>query len=167
LSSLAAIDGAYFSEALTAARGIQYEYARAKVLSSLAAIDGAYFSEALTAACAIENEDIRAKVLSSLAANAPPSFLCKIWEAISQITHKPTRVKALNDCLPNLPLDRLSHNDWCNYLHLLAHRKRSDLMPDLAQIYPAILHLGGATAMRGVVDAMNEVCGQWRYSNPK
>jgi NB-ARC domain len=162
LISLAASDGADFSEALTAARGIQSERDRAEVLSSLAASDGADFAELLAAACGIQKEDYRAKVLSSLAANTPPSFLCKIWEAISQITDKPTRTKAISGCLPNLPLDQLSHHDWCNYLHLLSHRKRFELMEDITKLYPAIIHLGGSTAMRGVVDAMNEVCSQWR-----
>jgi hypothetical protein len=47
------------------------------------------------------------------------------------------------------------------YLHLLAHRKRADLMGDLATLYPAIVHLGGEAAMRGVVEEMKRVCGQW------
>jgi hypothetical protein len=47
------------------------------------------------------------------------------------------------------------------HLHLLAHRKRADLMGDLATLYPAIIHLGGEAAMRGVVDEMKRVCEQW------
>jgi hypothetical protein len=57
---------------------------------------------------------------------------------------------------------KLSHNEWCKRLRSHAHRKRSDLMEDLAKLYPAILHLGGETAMQGVVDAMKEVCNQWK-----
>jgi hypothetical protein len=34
-------------------------------------------------------------------------------------------------------------------------------MGDLATLYPAIIHLGGEAAMRGVVDEMKRVCEQW------
>jgi hypothetical protein len=35
-------------------------------------------------------------------------------------------------------------------------------MGDLATLHPAILYLGGEAAVRGMVDAMREVCGQWK-----
>jgi hypothetical protein len=35
-------------------------------------------------------------------------------------------------------------------------------MGDLVTLYPAILHLGDAGAMWGVVDEMKRVCGQWK-----
>jgi NB-ARC domain len=162
LSSLAAMDRAYLPEALTAARQIQHEASRINALISLVAIDGAYFSEALTAAREIQSEDYRAGVLSSLAKHAPEDCLIQIWESIEEIARKPTQAVALSGYSSRLPLTRLSHPDWCKYLHILAHRKRSELMEDLAQLYPAILHLGGVPAMRGVVDAINEVCSQWR-----
>jgi hypothetical protein len=34
-------------------------------------------------------------------------------------------------------------------------------MGDLATLYPAIVHLGFDAAMRGVVEEMKRVCGQW------
>jgi hypothetical protein len=77
------------------------------------------------------------------------------------VTHKPTRAEALSSYLPRLPLHNLPYPDWQSHLHLLAHRTRADLMGDLVTLYPAILHLGGEGAMRGVVDEMKRVCEQW------
>jgi hypothetical protein len=34
-------------------------------------------------------------------------------------------------------------------------------MGDRLTIYPAIVHLGGEAAMRGVVDEMKRICEQW------
>ena len=59
-------------------------------------------------------------------------------------------------------LDRLPYTDWKTYLHLLDRRKRADLMGDLATLYPAILHLGGEDAGRGMVGEMTRVCRQWK-----
>jgi hypothetical protein len=162
LSSLATIDGADFSQLLEAASAIQGDSHRARALSSLAAIDGADFSELLEAARAIQDDFCRANILSSLAEHAPQNFLITLWQEIEQIADKRTRSIAIINYITRIPLDRLSHPDWCKYLHILAYRKRSELMEDLAKLYPAILHLGGETTMRGVVDAMNEVCSQWR-----
>jgi hypothetical protein len=47
-----------------------------------------------------------------------------------------------------------------SHLHRLAYRKSADRMKDLATLYPAIVHLGGEGAMRGVVDEMKRVCEQ-------
>jgi hypothetical protein len=162
LSSLVILDGADFHTLLEAAEVIDDEQDLARVLSSLAGIKDADFHTLLEAAKEIGNEHFRARVLSSLAQHAPQSYLGKIWETNDQITHKPTRANAISDYIPLLSHQKLPHPDWCKYLHLLASRKRSGLMADLAKLYPAILHLGGETAMRGVVDAMDEVCGQWK-----
>jgi NB-ARC domain len=162
LISLAAIDSAHISEALTLTRAIQDDSIRARLLTNLGLIDDEYFLEALTVLRTIQSEYSQADVLSSLVENAPKKYLPKILQEIEQITHKTTRARLLSDCFHHFPLEKLSHYEWCNYLHLLTYRKRSELMKDLAQLYHAILYLGGATAMRGVVDAMNEVCKQWR-----
>ena len=49
-----------------------------------------------------------------------------------------------------------------SYLHLLDRRKRADLMGALATLYPAILHLGGEDAGRGMVGEMTRICRQWK-----
>ncbi len=51
--------------------------------------------------------------------------------------------------------------DWLTHLRLLAHRDRTGLMGDFVTLYPAILHLGGEGAMRGIVEEMKRVHGQW------
>ena len=162
LCELAKLDGADFSALLAAARTIQDESSRASVLCELAKLDGAYFSEALAAAQTIQDESSRASVLCELAKHAPQDFLLNLWKAIFAITHKPTYVRAFSDSLSRFPIATLSHSDWQVYLHFLAYHQRSDLMQDLATLYPAMLHLGGKAAIRGMADAMREVCSQWK-----
>jgi hypothetical protein len=55
-------------------------------------------------------------------------------------------------------VDRAAESDRC--LLLVIHCHRGDLMGDLVTLYPAILHLGGEGAMRGVVDEMKRICRQ-------
>ena len=153
-------DSADFEEALQAAREIEDEYSRAEALSELAKIDSAFFKEALQAAREIEDEYSRAILLSRLAQQSPQNFLSNIYEAILAIVHKPTRAKAISSYITRLPLATLPYSEWQTYLHILAHRKRADLMQDLVTLYPAILHLGGTAAVRGVIDTMRQVCSQ-------
>jgi hypothetical protein len=88
----------------------------------------------------------------------PLSEELKNMEALSEPINK---ADYLHKLLPRLPLGMLPLKRWVEILHLLAHRKRADLMGDLATLYPAIIHLGGEAAMRGVVDEMKRVCEQW------
>ena len=75
-----------------------------------------------------------------------------------QTLDRPHSMKNCYIYLSSLPLTSLPYTDWQTYLHLLAHRKRADLMGDLATLYPAILHLGGEDAGR----EMQRVCRQWK-----
>jgi hypothetical protein len=161
LISLAKISThAEFHQLLAASREIQSELARVEILSSLAEIDS---TSLLLAANEIRDESLRTKILIRLARETHQNPSINIWREIERITHLPTRAEALSGCLPYFPLDQITHAEWCKYLHLLAYHKRSGLiMEDLVKLYPAILHLGGETAMSGVVDAMKEVCNQWK-----
>jgi ABC-type transporter Mla MlaB component len=159
LSALANIDSLYFEEALTSARDIKSEYHRASVLSALANIDSFYFEEALTAVRDIKSEFLQTLVLSALAKQSPQNFLSNIYEAILAIVHKPSRAQAISGYITRLSPP---YSEWQTHLHILAHRKRSDLMEDLVTLHPAILHLGGTAAVRGVVDTMRQVCSQWK-----
>ncbi|MBE9028672.1 hypothetical protein IQ266_02725, partial [filamentous cyanobacterium LEGE 11480] len=162
-STLAQIDQADFAQLLEAARQIQSESSRASVFSTLAQSDQAYFTEALEAARQIQSESSRASVFRTLAqsSNCPKDCRPKVYQAILKLTHRPTRVKTLSDSLEQLPLTTLPYDNWKSYLHPLADRKRADLMGDLVTLYPAICHLGGEGAMRGIVDEMQRICGQW------
>ncbi len=162
LSALAQIDSADFAQLLAEARSIQNEYRRVWVLSALAQINSADFAQLLAEARSIQNEDIRARVLSALAKKLPELLVLLAFAAIDTIIHKSSRARAYRAYLPRLSLVTLSHPDWQSTLHLLAHRDRADLITDLATLHPAILHLGGAAAIRGMVDAMRDVCQQWK-----
>jgi hypothetical protein len=171
LSALAQQESADFNALLEAARAIQSEYSRARVLSALAQQEGAYFNEALEAARAIQSEFSRARVLSALAQHSPSNFLIEIWNELYCFSNKSIAAQVLSSALKRVPLETLPYTrnkppdnkmfDWKQVLRLLSFRKRSDFMNDLCTLYPAIVHLGGEGAMRGVVDAMREVCRQW------
>ncbi len=162
LSALAQVNEAYFTEALAAARGIEPESRRALVLSALAQVNGPHFTAVLAAARGIQSESRRASVLHELAKHIPQEFLSILWKEISAFKRKPAGAKFLSQSLPCFLVTSLLHSNWQSILHLLACRQRSDLMQDLVTLYPVIRDLGGETAMRGVVDAMREVCSQWK-----
>jgi hypothetical protein len=108
------------------------------------------------------NEHERADVLINLSKHGTQDFLVRIWEEIQQFTDKTPKAYALGKCLTNFLTTRLLYADWCKCIGILAYRKRSELLEDIAKLYPVISHLGSETAMRGVVDAMNDVCSQWK-----
>jgi uncharacterized membrane protein len=174
LCELAKLDSAYLVEALETAREIQDEHLRASVLCELAKLDSAYFTEALEAAQEIQDAIFRYSAMSCLAYEVS---LDLFLHAMGSVPDKPEvtivempdpeikqtiSVSETRDSLSRLPLETLPYADWQSYLRILAQSRRSDLMQDLVTLYPAILHLGGAAAMRGVVDAMKEVCNQWK-----
>jgi ABC-type transporter Mla MlaB component len=159
LIEMANIDSAYFEEALQVSREIKDEYNRAWVLSALAKIDSAYFEEALQAVRKIKDEHSRAWVLNELAKQSSQNSLSNIYQAILSIVHKPTRAEAISGYITRLSPP---YSECQAHLHILAHRKRSNLMEDLVTLYPAILHLGGTAAVRGVIDTMRQVCSQWK-----
>ncbi len=109
-----------------------------------------------------QNEQARAEGLCGLAEELPEVFLPQALDAIHAIIHKLTRATTLRSYLPRLSLATLPYPDWQSHLHLLAHCTRADLMQDLATLHPPIAHLGGAAAIRGMVDAMRDVCNQWK-----
>ena len=162
LGELAKQDSTNFSEALKAEQSVQSDYSHTMVLSEVAKQDSADFSEALEAVQSIQSEYRRASALNKLTNSAPKHFLPKIYQTTLEITRNLTDTKHLNRYLSCLPLTALPYTDWTTYLHLLAHRKRADLMGDLATLYPAILHLGGEDAGRGMVGEMGRICKQWK-----
>jgi hypothetical protein len=162
LSSLSKVDSTNLLELLNLARSTKNESNRSDILIRLAEIDSTYFAEALDTSCLLRHEFSQAMRFGHLAEIAPQDFLIPLWQAIEQIADKPTRAISVSSYITRLPLHQLPHPNWCKYLHILASRRRSELMEDLAKLYPAILYLGGETAMRGVVDVMDEVCGQWK-----
>lgn len=101
-------------------------------------------------------------VFKDLAKYLPNEYLCKYIQIGQAFSSEHDRAEALSSYLSRLPLAYLLYPDWQSHLHLLAHRKRGELMGNLVTLYPAIIALGGEGAMRGVVDEMKRVCGQWK-----
>ncbi len=123
--------------------------------------NSSYLSNLLETTKTIQDENYRAWILIERAKNASEQFIPAIYQSINDIIHEPIRIKAISGYLPRMPA-ALAYNDWKSHLHLLAHRTRADLMGDLATLYPAILHLGGEDAGRGMVGEMGRICKQWK-----
>ena len=115
----------------------------------------------------VQGNELRTEILNKiekvqLFARQTKNDVYQRLQRIETVQDPIKRADHLSELLPHLPLCILPLEHWQNYLHTLASRKRSHLMQDLATLYPAILHLGSEEAMRGVVDAMREVCRQWK-----
>ena len=161
LSYLAKVDTADLSVLATAARLVHDECNRASILIELANIDAAYFPEALATVHAIQDEYNRAQTLCRIAEKLPDELIGTVFTMIPTFTCKKDQALVLRYYLPRIPLTTLADSDWQAHLHLLAYQRRDLLLDALVTLYPAILHLGGEAAMRGVVDVMREVCDQW------
>jgi hypothetical protein len=169
LSDLASINNICFEEALNTAQSMQKtegaksidEEEYASVLGSLAIVNNDIFQLALEATREIRFIPGRIRVINQLINNSPDNYVNHLHDIIAEIPSISDRSQAFSSYLPRLPLHNLPYPDWKSHLHLLAHRKRADFMGDLATLYPAIIHLGGEAAMRGVVDEMKRVCEQW------
>ncbi|MBD1858521.1 MULTISPECIES: hypothetical protein [Leptolyngbya] len=116
----------------------------------------------------IENSQLREEILfrivhrKVLPKRMNTISLSEELQNLNLITKKVDQAQELAELLPRLPLDILPVKRWTFCLRLLAHRSRAQLMQDFGKLYPAIVHLGGKEAVRGMVDAMREVCQQWK-----
>ena len=145
-------------------RAIQDKNDRADVLSDLAIINCDYLSEALDVLQLINKKSYSwyEHVIEKLVENISENHLPELYPAINQIIHGKGSRMTINSYLSRLRLAQFPYSRWCEHLHFLAHRTRADLMGNLATLYPAILHLGGEEAGRGMVGEMGRVCRQWK-----
>lgn len=135
---------------------------RALAFCELVKIKPSLCEQALEATSQIQALFARADALGSLFWYCPDSLLPKVWNAIDSITSHCYRARAYSSTLEYFSSGSTSFSKWNSLLHVLASRKRSELLQDLATLYPVILHLGGEAAIDGVVDAMRQVCNQWK-----
>jgi hypothetical protein len=124
---------------------------RAFALCELAKIKPDLYEQALEAVKQLQSPSTQADALGSLIRHCPDSLRSDIWNAIDSITSPYCRAEVYSSVLDFLLGEEISISKWNALLHLLANRKRSDLMQDLATLYPTILHLGGESAMHDVV----------------
>jgi hypothetical protein len=135
----------------------------ALALYKLVKIEPSFCGRALEATNQIHDLLSRTCALESLFWDCPESFLPKIMDAIDSITSPYYKASTYSvTILESLPNEGVSFLDWKALLHLLAHRKRNELLKDLVNLIPTIQCLGSKSALNGVVDAMRGVCGQWK-----
>ena len=161
-TGLIPIDITEFTNFLNTMELLQHQYSNDMILNDLKALNANDFTDLIEVWRSYLYRSSRVNLLHDLADKAPQNLLMYMTVMVATIMHRSTDAQILSECLPRLPLANLPYSDWCAHLGLLARREREDLMRDLATLYPAILHLGGEAAGRGMVDGMREVCGQWK-----
>ncbi|KAM3099241.1 hypothetical protein ACKFKG_03765 [Phormidesmis sp. 146-35] len=151
----------FFQTALDATRKVSFEHNRAVNFTRLAIVTPiGQFSDLLAAVSEMTEGDSMAAFFHDAENYIPSRHLEEVLNIVEQIPINQLKAYALSAYLSRLLLS--THFDWNIHLRLLAHRDRANLMQDLATLYPAIAHLGGTAAIRGMVDAMREVCSQWK-----
>ncbi|MEO1353748.1 MAG: NB-ARC domain-containing protein [Cyanobacteria bacterium J06635_15] len=152
------------SEALEVARTIQSESDRAAALSGLAQyLPESQLSEALAVARTIQDESDRAAALSGLAQYLPESQLSEALAVARTIQDEYSRADALSGLLPQLKIIEIDVVLWCEVMHTLVYQDRKAFVAILPELSPGILSLSGGdkTALKLVVEAMRDICGQW------
>ncbi len=158
------------SQALNAASNLSIESERNLALDGLFNnLTPAMREELIQVVQSLENDKLRAEILSridqlvSVCQVAHPGIaIHEDLRKVKEIQGKTDSAEYLSELLPHLPLWILSLAYWQDYLHLLAYRKRENLMRDLAKLQLTIIHLGGEEALHGVIKVMQEVCLQWK-----
>ena len=150
------------SEALAVTRQIQDESARSYALRALVPHLPELASEALELTRQIQDEYARSSALRALVPHLPESLLSEALELTRQIQDEYYQATALAGIAPKLHLVSSDIGFWGKALHTLSRLKRSELIPALAKLEPLITALGGKAALQQMMQAMREVCSQWR-----
>ena len=151
-------------QAFEAARAIRNEEYLAQALSKLAPhLPQQLLPHALEAARAIRNEYYRAQVLSNLAPHLPQQLLPQALEAARAIPSEYNRAQALSHLAPHLAklLPTSLYPLWCHTLHILARRRRRDLLSDIRELAPVIIALGHPQTVAEIARAIQDVGRQW------
>ncbi|MEL7039142.1 MAG: hypothetical protein AAFO04_26560, partial [Cyanobacteria bacterium J06592_8] len=108
----------------------------------------------------IQDKSERARALSYLV-DKLPELLPEALELTRSIQSEFYRAEALSSILPRLNLSDWNKEFWQENLHVLAQRKRQELIEDLVKLSSVIEFLGGLEALRGLGTVMRDVCRQW------
>jgi hypothetical protein len=152
----------YFFKAYEMLEKIKNVSYHAMGLCNLVAYKPDWYAYALEEAQNIGADFAKADVLGHLISISPQHMISKTMIAIDSIVDPFYRAEAYSQIIKEDDLGDCSYADWCELIHLFAHRTRAHLMGDLATLYPAILNLSGEDAGRGMVGEMTRVCRQWK-----
>ncbi|PSN79410.1 hypothetical protein C8B47_11845 [filamentous cyanobacterium CCP4] len=162
LSALSDLNSANFTQLLRAAQNLQDERELSNLLVQLAKKEAVNFIDLLESIKLIQDEMIRANVLIEIACRVSSSLLDKAFQVVDSITHRPTGAKVISSLIACPTNVIKTYADWQFSLNLLSCRKRSELMQDIVSLHYVITYFSGEETMNGIVDAMREVCDQWK-----
>jgi NB-ARC domain/Effector-associated domain 4/APAF-1 helical domain len=135
----------------------------ALALCELSEIESSFFEKALDAISHLPASWTQADAFISLYWYAPNSLVLKVWNAIESIISTDDRARAYSSTiLVHLSPEDYLFSIWKHILHLIAHRRRTELLEDIVKLIPVIQHFGGENSIKGIAKAMQEVCGQWK-----
>ena len=161
LSALAPQLPELWPEALKVTRNINDESYRASALSALAPqLPESLLPEALEVTRNINDESYRASALRALAPQLPESLLEAAFQDINDIKDLFHQASALSAFLNRL--DMLKPESWQEKLRILGARQRQAMIQDLPKLERFMVSLGNREAFNGALQAMREVCEQWK-----
>ncbi|PSN78838.1 hypothetical protein C8B47_14880 [filamentous cyanobacterium CCP4] len=149
-----------YPEALKVTRQIPDEASRANALIALAEKLPELYPEALKVTRQIPDKASRANALGALAEKLPelyPEALEVTW----QIPDVSSRADALIALINRLSSKTIQLSLWQQTLDIMACQTRRYYLSHLASLNKAIFGLTGDGGLRGVAEAMREVCEWW------
>jgi hypothetical protein len=142
--------------------GIQGESDRVDALIGLAPHLPEIVPQAFELALGIQDEFYQVKALSGLAPHLSENLLSEALEIALEMQYESCRVDTLSGLAPQIDLKYVNFPFWSKVLHTLAHQDRKHLLEDISKLAPAIIKLSDRSTLILVVQAMREVCQQWR-----
>lgn len=100
--------------------------------------------------------------LGNLAPHLPPELLPEALEIMKTFKERYYAAEAWFSLLPRLEELQVSFLSFAAILDTLAYRKRSELIQNFPTMQNTLTRLGGETTLDRCLQAMAEVCNQWR-----
>lgn len=110
----------------------------------------------------IKDESSCDSFLKDLAPHIPPELLPEALEIMETFKERYYAAHAWFPLLPRLEELQVSFPSFATILDTLAYRKRSELIEGFPAMRNTLTRLGGETALDRCLQAMAEVCHQWR-----
>jgi hypothetical protein len=145
---------------IKAVKSIQNASHRAQILIAIAVRFPEALPTALESAQSIQNSNDRAHQLVAITQKFPEYFPMAL-EAVQSIQNEHDRHEELIELSKYLVNDSDRFKRWTSLLHLLAYRRRSSLLNDIAALAPVLVALGDETAVLEVSTAIEDVSRWW------
>jgi hypothetical protein len=147
-------------EALEVAHNVQLSY-RIIALSHLVPQLPEVALEALERVRTIQDDASKTHELIGLIHYLPQSLMQEALDMVLGMNDEFSRAQAFSVLFSKMSLSSINIHFLFKIMYSLAHRERKDFLLDIPKLAPTIIDLGGYSALRLTVQAIQEVCRQW------